>query len=102
MWFREYMIESIEDNNPSASLPYGLLISRIIVYSLVDLSKYRHVLIDVTYDTRTFLSMGMFSSMINGIRRSLSNPGLIHLGLLGSQLILLCYSSKRLSTLRLG
>lgn len=39
MWFREYMIESAEDNNSSASLPYGLLICRIIVDSLVDLSK---------------------------------------------------------------
>ncbi|KAH0752137.1 hypothetical protein KY285_005285 [Solanum tuberosum] len=40
LWFRNYMIESVEDSNPLASFPYGLLISRIIVDSLVDLSKY--------------------------------------------------------------
>ncbi|KAH0723716.1 hypothetical protein KY289_006760 [Solanum tuberosum] len=54
LWFRNYMIESVEDSNPLASFPYGLLISRIIVDSLVDLSKYMYVLIDATYETRTF------------------------------------------------
>ncbi|KAH0670729.1 hypothetical protein KY290_026127 [Solanum tuberosum] len=58
MWFREYMVESSEDNISSASLPYGLLISRIIVNSLVDLSQFMPALIDATYDTRTFSSMG--------------------------------------------
>ncbi|KAH0658173.1 hypothetical protein KY289_026921 [Solanum tuberosum] len=58
LWFREYMIESVEDNNPSASLPYGLLIYRIIVDSLVDLSKCMPALIDATYETGTFSSMG--------------------------------------------
>ncbi|KAH0712803.1 hypothetical protein KY290_008378 [Solanum tuberosum] len=58
LWFREYMIKSVEDNNSFTSLPYGLLISRIIVESLVDLSKYRPTLIDATYDTRIFSSMG--------------------------------------------
>lgn len=42
-WFREYMLERVEDTNTTKSLPYGLLISRIIVDALVDLSKYRPV-----------------------------------------------------------
>ncbi|KAH0665500.1 hypothetical protein KY290_027732 [Solanum tuberosum] len=58
LWFREYMIESVEDNNPSASLPYGLLIYHIIVDSLVDLSKCMPALINATYETGTFSSMG--------------------------------------------
>ncbi|KAG5577878.1 hypothetical protein H5410_058012 [Solanum commersonii] len=57
LWFREYMIENVEDNNSSTSLPYGLLIFRIIIEPLVDLCKYRPTLIDATYDTRTFSSM---------------------------------------------
>ncbi|KAG5592572.1 hypothetical protein H5410_043086 [Solanum commersonii] len=57
-WIREYMLESIEDSNPSASLPYELLVSRIIVDSLVDLSNYKPVKVNATYDTKTFSSMG--------------------------------------------
>ncbi|KAG5608959.1 hypothetical protein H5410_020240 [Solanum commersonii] len=57
-WIREYMLESVEDSNPSASLPYGLLVSRIIVNSLVDLSNYKPVEVNATYDTNTFSSMG--------------------------------------------
>ncbi|KAH0650273.1 hypothetical protein KY284_030185 [Solanum tuberosum] len=52
------MVESLEDTNSSSSLPYGLLISRIIVDSLVDLSPFRPSLIDATYYTHTFSSMG--------------------------------------------
>lgn len=52
------MVESIEDYNSTKSLPFVLIISRIIVDSLVDLSKYRPTLVDATYDTRTFSSMG--------------------------------------------
>ncbi|KAK4728754.1 hypothetical protein R3W88_021742 [Solanum pinnatisectum] len=48
----------LENTKSSSSLPYGLLISRIIVDSLVDLSPFRPSLIDATYDTRTFSSMG--------------------------------------------
>ncbi|KAG5589349.1 hypothetical protein H5410_039863 [Solanum commersonii] len=58
LWFCEYMVESLKDTNSSSSMPYGLLISRIIVDSLVDLSPFRPSLIDTTYDTRTFSSMG--------------------------------------------
>ncbi|KAG5619627.1 hypothetical protein H5410_004845 [Solanum commersonii] len=56
--FHEYMVESLEDTNSFFSLPYGLLISRIIVDSLVDLSPFRPSLIDATYDTRTFSIIG--------------------------------------------
>ncbi|KAH0661282.1 hypothetical protein KY284_026213 [Solanum tuberosum] len=51
------MFESSKDSNSSANLSYGLLISRIIIDSLVDLSQFKHVFIDVTYD-RTFSTMG--------------------------------------------
>ena len=54
---REYMVECFEDTNSAGSLPYGLLIARIIVDSLVDLSNYRPTFIDATYDTRTFSIM---------------------------------------------
>uniref|UniRef100_M0ZUX8 Uncharacterized protein n=1 Tax=Solanum tuberosum TaxID=4113 RepID=M0ZUX8_SOLTU len=57
-WFKEYMWESVEDPNPSSSLPYGLLISRILVDRLVDLSMFTPVVINATYDSRTFSSMG--------------------------------------------
>src|SRR5688572_5746731 len=58
VWIRNYMLESVEDSNPSASLPYGLLVSRILVDSLVDLSNYKPIEISATYDTKTFASMG--------------------------------------------
>lgn len=58
VWIYEYVLESGEDPNPTASLPYNLLISGIIVDFLVDLSKYRSVEVDATYDSRNFASMG--------------------------------------------
>lgn len=58
MWLREYMVERSAESNFSASLPYSLLILRIIVHSLVDLSAYKSTLIDATYDTRTFSNIG--------------------------------------------
>ncbi|KAH0712180.1 hypothetical protein KY289_008139 [Solanum tuberosum] len=57
-WLKEYMWESVEDPHPSANLPYGLLISRIIVDRLLDLSMFTPVCINATYDSRTFSSMG--------------------------------------------
>ncbi|KAH0653076.1 hypothetical protein KY289_030754 [Solanum tuberosum] len=57
-WFKEYMSESAEDTNASASLPYGLLISRILVDRFVDLSMFTPIVINATYDSRTFSSMG--------------------------------------------
>lgn len=47
-WFREYMVGILADSNISASLPYGLLISRIIIDSLVDLSPYSLARIDAS------------------------------------------------------
>jgi len=52
------MWESAEDTNASASLPYGLLISRILVDRLVDLSMFTPIVINATYDSYTFSSMG--------------------------------------------
>ncbi|KAL3332595.1 hypothetical protein AABB24_032924 [Solanum stoloniferum] len=57
-WFKEYMWGSSEESNPSASLPYELLISRILVDRLVDLSMFKPIVINATYDLRTFSSMG--------------------------------------------
>lgn len=54
----EYMLESAEGSNPTASLPYGLLVSHIIVDTLVDLSKYTPVEVAATYDSRAFSSVG--------------------------------------------
>ncbi|KAH0776300.1 hypothetical protein KY290_007711 [Solanum tuberosum] len=58
VWFKEYMLESIEDPNASTSLPKRLPISRILVDCLVDLSMFTHVVINVTNNSRTFSSMG--------------------------------------------
>lgn len=41
-WFCEYMLESIADVHASASLPYGLLITRILLYYSIDLSLLPH------------------------------------------------------------
>ena len=49
---------SVEDLNVSASLPCGLLISRIIVNSFVDPSMLTPYLINATYYSYTFSSMG--------------------------------------------
>ncbi|KAG5596210.1 hypothetical protein H5410_037442 [Solanum commersonii] len=46
-----------EESNPSASLPYGLLISRILVDRLIDLSMFTYNEISATYDSRTFSNM---------------------------------------------
>ncbi|KAG5595959.1 hypothetical protein H5410_037191 [Solanum commersonii] len=45
-WFKKYMWESAEDTNASASLSYGLLISRILVDRLVDLSMFSPIVGD--------------------------------------------------------
>ncbi|KAH0693504.1 hypothetical protein KY285_020601 [Solanum tuberosum] len=57
-WFKEYMWESSEESNPSATLPYGLLISQILVDKMVDLSMFTSIVINATYDSHTFSSMG--------------------------------------------
>ena len=51
------MVECFEDMNSTASLPNGLLISKIIVDSLVDLSNYKSTFIVAMYDTPTISSM---------------------------------------------
>ncbi|KAG5611022.1 hypothetical protein H5410_022303 [Solanum commersonii] len=48
----------VEDPNASASLSYGLLILRILVDHFVDLSMFTPIVINSTYDSRTFSSMG--------------------------------------------
>jgi len=58
LWIKEYTWESSEESNPSNSLPYGLLISRILVDRLVDLSMFKPIEISATYDSRTFSSIG--------------------------------------------
>ena len=57
-WFKAYILERFEDMNVSASLPYCLLISSIIVDRLVDLSLFTPSLINANYDSHTFSSMG--------------------------------------------
>ncbi|KAG5611587.1 hypothetical protein H5410_022868, partial [Solanum commersonii] len=64
-WFKEYMWESSEESNPSTSLPYGLLISQILVDKMVDLSMFTPIVINATYDSRTFSSMGYVESLMN-------------------------------------
>lgn len=53
LWVSKYIVECFDYTKSIASLPYGLLVCRIIVDSLVDLTKYMPTLIDATYDTGT-------------------------------------------------
>lgn len=39
-WFKDYMLETAEDPCGTSSLPYGLLISRIVIDRFVDLSSF--------------------------------------------------------------
>ncbi|KAG5615587.1 hypothetical protein H5410_015411 [Solanum commersonii] len=52
------MLESAEDSNATASLPNGLLISHTLVDRLADLSMLTPVVINTTYDSNIFYSMG--------------------------------------------
>ncbi|KAF3655497.1 putative iron/ascorbate oxidoreductase-like isoform X1 [Capsicum annuum] len=57
-WIREYMLESIREANASTSLPYRLLITQILLFYFINLSDYLSIEVAVTYDSRTFSSMG--------------------------------------------
>lgn len=48
------MLEDSKDLNASTSFPYGLVISCILVYMLVDLSGFKPIENSTTHDTRTF------------------------------------------------
>uniref|UniRef100_M1DYH5 Uncharacterized protein n=1 Tax=Solanum tuberosum TaxID=4113 RepID=M1DYH5_SOLTU len=50
-WFKEYMWESSEESNPSASLPYGLLISRILVDRLNPLSSMQLMILALSRES---------------------------------------------------
>lgn len=52
------MMESAEDSNPSTNLSYGLLISRIVSESKVDLFSVKATEVSASYESRTFASMG--------------------------------------------
>lgn len=56
-WFKEYMFKSATNPNGTASLLYGLLISRILIDRLVDLYDSKPLEIVSTYDNRTFSNM---------------------------------------------
>ncbi|KAG5585339.1 hypothetical protein H5410_045773 [Solanum commersonii] len=53
------MLESAKDPSGTASLPYGLLISCILLDHLVNLSSFKPLEIITTYDTYTFSTMGL-------------------------------------------
>lgn len=57
MWFREYMLESGQNNSTTTSLPYGALITSILKYYMIDLSDFLVMDIAGTYDTHVFKSM---------------------------------------------
>lgn len=61
-WFRTYMIESATESDTHAILPYGLIISRILIGLYIDLFYYKPLEVSVTYDIRTFASMGYILS----------------------------------------
>ncbi|KAF3617583.1 hypothetical protein FXO37_34577 [Capsicum annuum] len=55
------MLESVVDAHVSTTLPYGLLITRILQYYSIDLSAYPSVEVFATYESKTFTSMGYVS-----------------------------------------
>uniref|UniRef100_M1DVC2 Uncharacterized protein n=1 Tax=Solanum tuberosum TaxID=4113 RepID=M1DVC2_SOLTU len=57
------MWETAKDTNAFASLPYGLPISQILVDRLVDLSMFTPIVINASYDSHTFSSMGTMMSL---------------------------------------
>ncbi|KAM3216881.1 hypothetical protein P3L10_026323 [Capsicum annuum] len=57
-WIQEYMLESAADDHASASLPYVLLITKILLYYSINLSEYPVVKVQSTYESKTFASMG--------------------------------------------
>ncbi|MCD9642136.1 hypothetical protein HAX54_028803, partial [Datura stramonium] len=60
--FLNYMIENCQDTRGNNSLPYGMLISRILKVIDIDLSKYPAKEILSTYDNRAFANTSyMFS-----------------------------------------
>ncbi|KAF3639681.1 hypothetical protein FXO37_23857 [Capsicum annuum] len=52
------MFESTRKANALASLPYGLLITQILLFYSIDLSAYPLIEVAGTYDSRMFSSMG--------------------------------------------
>ncbi|MCD7471996.1 hypothetical protein HAX54_012818, partial [Datura stramonium] len=53
-----YMVESYQDTSGNASLPYGMIVSRIINSMGVDVSAFPVKEISSTYNDRAFSSMG--------------------------------------------
>lgn len=52
------MAESAVETGADACIPYGLLISHILVDSLLDLSAHKPIDVSATYDSHDFASMG--------------------------------------------
>ncbi|KAG5572387.1 hypothetical protein H5410_062153 [Solanum commersonii] len=73
-WFLGYMEESSQDSSGSASLPYGMVISRILKVVGVDLSEYTANKISATYDLTTFASMGYTFENGRWTKKALSKP----------------------------
>ncbi|KAK4718095.1 hypothetical protein R3W88_016433 [Solanum pinnatisectum] len=69
VFFKEYMLESVEDPNAFVSFLYGLLISHILVDHLVDISMFTPVVINTTYDSRTFSSLGYVEVENNWVKK---------------------------------
>lgn len=51
------MLESVEDTNPNANVPYSLLISKILIESQDNISVLQGFEDSATYDCQTFASM---------------------------------------------
>ncbi|KAF3613992.1 hypothetical protein FXO38_35931 [Capsicum annuum] len=52
------MIESTKKFHASVILPYGLLITRILMFYSIDIYAYPSIEVTATYNSRTFSSMG--------------------------------------------
>lgn len=68
-WIREYILESIREANASASLPYKLLFTQILLFYSIDLSAYLPIEVYKTYDFRTLSNMGYVLAEIEWCRK---------------------------------
>lgn len=70
-WIIGYMLESISD---CTSLPYGLIITRILQFYRIDISAWKKCPVSACYNARAFASMGYVKTEGNWVRKDSKFP----------------------------
>ncbi|KAG5599149.1 hypothetical protein H5410_030519 [Solanum commersonii] len=68
------MLESVEHSNATARLPYGLLISHLLVDHLSDISMLTLDVINTTYDPCIFSSRNFHRQQVDSLRVESAPP----------------------------